>query len=382
MELPRRRAVERPGCAEALWLSPIVATPTKALTPSHIKGLCWLDVLYKATARLRPVSYAINRRTYDATLQTVGFWAYLDAVQEYASYEGRSERWIGEQYVDFHRFAQKTPRDVVAAYRRRVENDGWVHPVSLRVLDIWKGYFRALNLFDPGLLRSEPLECSLAQALSILQEHGCSLDLRELNGPVFLDFTAEGVPLRQVVDEHGIENYVVCALRELLPAAHHHVKVLLVCDEELAADYALLERVLARVGVESTRLSLGRVPLDGVVKTSRAGGWEDYTFDRLVESYLPRFGAEIFRIGLRLYFIAALGRNASRSFDFSELERTLQKTERLVARFPPRDAEDEARTLLRNHTTRFGFVDPYRLASLLFANRPDPSVACLLGIFS
>jgi len=46
-----------------ILLAPIAITPTKPLTPSHVKALLWLDTLYKATARVHDVAYLYNRVT-------------------------------------------------------------------------------------------------------------------------------------------------------------------------------------------------------------------------------------------------------------------------------------------------------------------------------
>ena len=44
------------------------------------------------------------------------------------------------------------------------------------------------------------------------------LDLRADGGPVYLDATRYGLPLRQIVAADGQPNYLACALRELVAA--------------------------------------------------------------------------------------------------------------------------------------------------------------------
>lgn len=47
-----------PGAAHPrVLLAPITVTPSKPLTPSHLKGLLWTDVMYRATAQLAEVTY-------------------------------------------------------------------------------------------------------------------------------------------------------------------------------------------------------------------------------------------------------------------------------------------------------------------------------------
>jgi hypothetical protein len=362
-------------------LAPVPITPTKALTPSHLKGLLWLDVMYKATSRLYPTVYRPNRRTYDITLQTVGFWAYLDIQYPGESYADKSERWIGERYVELHGSGLELPPAMLAGYRERVQRDGWIHPASERILALWQGHYRALGLHEPGLKRSVPLDLDGDEAIAALAALDSCLDLRALGGPVFLDLTAQGIPLRQIVDARGVDNYLLCALRELLPLARQFDHLLLLCDEELAPDYLILERVLARAGASVSRLSLGRVPLEGTVRSSRAGGWQELTFDRFAERYLPRHGAETFRLGMRLYFIGLLGRTASRSFDFGDVDFCMERAENVLAAVAPLHAPEELIAVLRRCLNRRGYVDAYRLTSLFMAKRVDRAAAALLPLF-
>jgi len=382
-DCPARPARPATPAAQApLVLAPVLVTPTKPLTPSHVKALLWLDVLHKATARLRPTVYTTNRRAFDVALQTVGFWAYLDERHAATEYGDATPDWIGARYVEFHAAGAKLHPETVAAYRRRVETEGWVHPASDRVLATWQHEYGILGLGDPGLRRSVPLAYTPDQALARLQALGVLLDLRPLRGAVFIDLTEQGIPLRPLVDTNGVDNYLLGILRELMPRGAEAERLLLLCDEELAPDYLLLERILARAGVASSRLSLGRVSLGGAVRSSRAGGWTEHTAGRLIDRYLPRFGTPAFRLGMRLYFIATLGRTAGTTFSFPDLERAMVKAERLVAALPPTTDPEQRVAILRAHVHRAGYVDPYRLTSLLQANRPDPALGALLPLFT
>ena len=87
-----------------LHLAPIPVTPTKPLTPSHVKGLLWLDVLERATRLVRPVHYQANRTTYDITWQTLEFWDWLDCSFGSASEDvsDLDEISLGHRYVAYH----------------------------------------------------------------------------------------------------------------------------------------------------------------------------------------------------------------------------------------------------------------------------------------
>lgn len=63
-------------------LAPVTVTPAKPLTPSHLKGLLWTDVMFRATAPLADVTYHYSPTAYHLTEQTLGFWEFLDRTQE------------------------------------------------------------------------------------------------------------------------------------------------------------------------------------------------------------------------------------------------------------------------------------------------------------
>src|SRR5439155_21972953 len=106
---------------------------------------------------------------------------------------------------------------------------------------------------------------------------GMCLDHRDLGGPIYLDLTSFGLPLRQIVTADGRANYLACALRELLPLAPDYDEVVLLYDRELDADYQLLARALAASGPEVRRVPIGRVPIDGRIRSTRHGGWHGHT---------------------------------------------------------------------------------------------------------
>ena len=63
-----------------LALAPVTITPTKPLTPTHVKGLLSVDLIYKSTSALTEITYVWNARAANLTAQTVAFWAYVDRV--------------------------------------------------------------------------------------------------------------------------------------------------------------------------------------------------------------------------------------------------------------------------------------------------------------
>lgn len=345
-----------------LYLAPIAVTPTKPLTPTHLKGLLSVDLLERATRRVRPVVYEVNRTPCDLSCQTLDFWSWLEA-EPRAAVADLDDVGIGQLYVGYHRSTAAKP-PATAELIARVER-GYIHPVSKRLLDIWKAQYALLGLRDPGLDTARPLETTRTEVYAVLQRNGWLLDQRAFGGPTYLDLTDQGLPLRPLVDPLGRDNYLLSLLRELLARAAGTEDVALLCDKELAADYQLLERVLVGTGRAAFSISMPRISLPGVGQGSaRQGGWEDYTVSRLTERFLPKHSVDAFKLGLRLYLLVGQGPGCKEPFRFDLLERFIRRAQRLLDT-PARASRDAGLNLLRNLSEGRGFVDPYRVASAL-----------------
>ncbi|MEU6094324.1 hypothetical protein [Streptomyces sp. NPDC047079] len=373
----------RTGTPRRVLLAPITVTPSKPLTPSHLKGLLWTDVMFRATAQLADVTYRYSPTVYHLTEQTLGFWEFLDRTEGDVDYGALSEGEIGDLYVRFR--AEGTPpsaRDL-RPYAEAVEHAGFVHPASLRVLQLWSGHYERLGLHDPGLLAVRPPGFELEEMIEDVVAAGLGLDQRNEGGPVYLDTTRFGLPLRQIVTADGRPNYLACALRELLPLAPRYDEVVMLYDRELDPDYQLLERVLSGKGVTVHRVPIGRVPINGRITSARYGGWHDHTVDALLRSLCDGHDPAVLRLGMRLYFIATLGPGQQESFRYDLLRKSLARAERLISRAQetPQPA-GLMPALLERHRRGHTHIDPYRLtSSLLGRSRRPPANDLLTTVF-
>jgi len=360
---------EATSSRRSILLAPVTITPTKPLTPSHLKGLFWTDVAHRATARLADVTHRSSHTAFDPCEQTVGFWEYLDRTVGDVDYAELTEDAIGGLYMRYRTAGERAPFAACVPYLEAIERHGWVHPASARLLELWTEQYRRLGLHDPGLTAHRPPGISLAEAIERLHDLGMCLDQRADGGPVYLDATRDGVPLRQIVAPDGRPNYLACALRDLLPRAPEHDEVVLLHDREVESDYLLLQRVLRRLGPQVHRVPLGRVPIGGQVVSARHGGWQGHTAAALLAEFGDRDPAAL-RLGMRLYFIAVLGPSDHHSFRHDLLDRSIARAGRLLDSAEPAADGDVPARLAALRGTGQGHVCPYRLtAGLLDRHR-------------
>lgn len=362
-------------------LAPVTVTPTKPLAPSHLKGLLWTDVMFRATRVLTGAAYRYSTTTYHACEQTVGFWEYLDRTLGDTDYSDCSEEEIGELYVRYRAEPRRAPFMACQPYVEAIERHGWVHPASSRILELWADHYRWLGMHDPGLTLDQPPGLDIDAVIDRLCAVDMCLDLRAHGGPVYLDATKHGLALRQIVAEDGRPNYVACALRELVALAGEHDEIVLLHDSGLEADYLLLHRVLTRLGATVRRVALGRVPIGGRISSARHGDWRGHTAGALRAALDQEHSQAAVRLGLRLYFIAVLGQRAGDQFRWEVLRRTVRRAERLLA------GELETRPglvpTLARHRGDHDYVDPYRLtSSLLVRHGPGPGPELLAEVFT
>ncbi|MET9125896.1 hypothetical protein [Streptomyces sp. NPDC004528] len=363
---------------ERVLLAPVTVSPTKPLTPTHLKYLLSLDMIRRATGAFADVDVAYHHAVYAGSRQVAGFWHYLERHHPGLDAHALSEEDIGHLYVAHHRDAS-APFASIRPMVRRAEN-GWTHPVTARLLDLWEQHYRRLGMADPHLGRGRPELASADEVIDLMSRHAVCLDGRPLSAPVHLDATRRGLPLRAVLNEEGQANYLLYLLRELIPLLPRYDLVVLAHDVELRHDYRTVAHVLETLGSRVVRFEVPRVPLEGVTRSARAGGWEGYTLDAYQGRLVEEHGLAAFRLGLRLYLVAGLGRTAAQSFALRPLERWIRRAARLL-----RDhAGDAAEPVpyLTGITGRLGYADPYRVATALLSKDGDVPVAGLIHLLT
>ncbi len=364
-----------------ILVAPIPVTPTKPLMPSHLKFHLWLDVMVRASAQLATVDHLHCHTAANACQQTLGFWEFLDRECGNLDHAGLDEKAIGGLYLRYHG-AQKASRAALLPYLRAYERSCWIHPASQAMLRHWTAHFALLGIRDPGLCTALPAAMSTEEVIDLLCMHRLCVDARPDGGKVYLDNTARGLPLRAMVEETGLPNYLMLLLRELVPRARHYDEIVLAHDEEIAADYVQLQKTLESLGATVSRLSLSRVAINGVVRSSRHGDWDGHTVPEIAAPALAQSSLDAVRLGHRIYYVSVIGKGAGKSFDAAALAKCVRRAEKLLACRQEPDLP-AYRPWLRGYVNRdSAHVDPYRLATaLLDRGRPVPLEHLLEDVF-
>jgi hypothetical protein len=146
---------------------------------------------------------------------------------------------------------------------------------------------------------------------------------------------------------------------------------------------------------------VGRVPIDGQIRSARHGDWRGHSAGALLEALGTDHDEAALRLGMRLYFIATLGPGDRQSFRPDLLRQCVVRAERMLASYgAPADADggsggrgnagrDEAGSpgaaltgFLERQRGDHTYVDPYRLTSgLLAKHRPAPVHELLSAVF-
>ncbi|MBO4256235.1 hypothetical protein [Streptomyces griseorubiginosus] len=368
--------------ADELVVAPVTITPTKPLTPTHVKGLLWTDILVKASARVGGVRLVWNNRMATVTSQAAAFWHHLDLTEPHTDWNRESDIRIGERYVRFHSERREADPQAVKECLTRADEDGWVHPAGRRVLDLWSAQLDQLGVDDLGRATDRPLAATAEAMVGALAGRGLLVDHRRFGGPVHLDGPRWGLPLRRLIGADGHPNYLLPILRELVPMIRPGRLFLLVHDDGIAADYLLLDRVLTEFGARTVRLPLSRVPVGGAARSSRYGGWKGSTLGDLAATSGTADRAA-YRLGMRLYFAGTLHQRSTQPFRMPLLRRCVGRAAGLLDRAPADGGTSAGLaatlSLLR---TQQGYVDPYRLTAALLGRRAGAPAPELRAIYT
>src|SRR5262249_42284494 len=151
--------------------------------------------------------------------------------------------------------------------------------------------------------------------------------------------------------------------------------VVLVHDPEIRADYRTITHVLTTLGAEVSRIELSRVPINGVARSTRFGGWQGYTVDAFARPLVAEAGRAAFALGMRLYLISGLAKLTAESFTAWHLRRWVGRAGKLLTGSGP--AREVSLEML---AARLPYADPYKVMATLLSKQPVVPQADLLDV--
>jgi hypothetical protein len=316
---------------------PVGITPTKPLTPTHVRGLLHLDGLVRLHKRVSPVRIAHNRRLWDLSQQTLQFWDWLDRHHAGTDFQSLSDDQVGHLYVQCAKSGHKVPAADMRALWHRTHDEGYVHPASQALLRTWLPQLDHIGVDASALLLAHQPAATEGELMDTLASQDLLIDQRDVGGGVYVDLTLQGSGLRQLISEDGVPNYLHGLLREAIDLARQRVDVILFSDSSVERDFLLIERVMQGLGRKVARVNFPRVLVNGQPLSYRQDGGF-YTLSSMLERDAGRHTQREMRLALRLLFLQMHG--IKRAFDFSW------------------DAFDRACALARKTITQLGDTRP------------------------
>lgn len=316
---------------------PVGITATKPLMLTHLAGISYLDLSRRLLNHVSPAALWHNRIPWDLSVQNIRFWCYLDLVYPELDFGSLTEHQIGRLYVEcFNSSLGVTTelepfRNKAAELRWATEHQGYVHASSRSIRLHWSQHLEFLGLNSEDIDNQVALNVSHTEILRQLEADGLLINQQSISGSIYLDLTSIGMPLRTLVSKGGEINYLLPILRDLHNRFNRGERVVLFYDDSVEQDYVYLDRLLTRRGLKVTRKKFFRVPVDGMVHSSKGGGWEESTFAFIREKYFSKVDVEIARFAIKRTLLYSLGQKGQRSVSDANITESLECADQTLA---------------------------------------------------
>lgn len=351
-------------------LFPVGITPTKFLTPTHVKGILQIDLYRRLLESSGHVDLVYNRRVWDSSLQTLHFWNEMTRTDPERVFKTASDLEISDLYSVSSRSAQSVSHSRLDL-QNRVVRDGYIHPVSVRITEIWSEQLASIGIASDFLSRSRYLE-PFEDVLVKLGNSSDLLDYANIGGGAYLDMTDRKFSLRQLRSKTGEYNYLVPMISVVDELTRSHDRIILCCDKSVTRDFQLLQNLFEEAGAKLELKVINRVPLNGRDLSSRDGVPYGFSFSRFVAPFFEFYERRDVRLGLLLYFLHAIPPKGGRDFSQDELSENVKTAAELLeelGKLPDPDA-----TIHPQIRKRVDRLDYYGLLSLLKSSRTEIAI--------
>jgi hypothetical protein len=143
----------------------------------------------------------------------------------------------------------------------------------------------------------------------------------------------------------------------------------------MVSDYILISKILEKFEISSVLSFTPRVAIEGEQKSSRKGGFEDYILQKILDRYKDR-SQQVVALGLRLYFFSCFKGKKINSFNYSLLDRFIDKSQFLMNSTveTPSCTKEELKSFLDKFYRSDGYINPIKITNRLFMKKTNPNL--------
>jgi len=274
-------------------LHPLNQTPIKPVLPTFLRHLVQYDIIRRILI-YQGYTVEVFRYVDDTSLQVAKLMSVLK--REKIPKENIL-LYLGRKYVKANQtIDNKEARKV----KILLEKSHFARTYLLPALKEEKQLLRKMGFFvgpiyweSSGLKRKKELIEWLIQRKRLLS-------FEKYGGDTFLDYTDEGLKLMKLFDQDTFTFLFKILLFFYHKASPNHLVIICHSEQEQAL-FANVEAFLKERNIKCLRFMIARVGIEGKVLSSRYGGWENYTIEKILEG-LEEFSQKDINLGLRLYF--------------------------------------------------------------------------------
>lgn len=360
------------------FIIPVHISPTKPLTPSHIKYIIYLDLLYKINNFVdRDFRFNFNRIFLDISQQTLRFALFLRKNYSDIDFQNKNEMWLGDKYVEMYRRNWIPENQDITTLKLETEQNLKGFNFYEAILNNWISQYNFLGLEEPGYYETSPVCISNKEVIARLKRNSVITDHAQMGEGVYLDLIEYGQPIFKLTDlDVESSNILFNILRETFHFSPKPSRILFLFDQEMYSKYVAIQTVLEKLGYEIELISLSRVMLQDKIQSSRQGGWEGYTLRDIINRVEYRDLSE-FRLGIKLYFLKVLRGNGSPNFNYTLLQRYIDKARYMNIKYAGIDKKPSLlREWLQAKLNRYkaNYLKPEIVVENLFSSHTSDSI--------
>ena len=293
----------------------LAQTPVKPILPAWLRTLCQFDVTRRLAIKQ---SHEVDCFRYvdETGLQVAKLMAIKSELKIPQTDVGI---YLGHKYIKAN---QKVTKEEAGKVKLQLEKTPYAKRFLEPRIKEQEKFFEVLGFYNAPIFWEGTLNKSLPQLIKTLKKENRLLDYSKYKGDKFLDFTDFGLKLITLKGKNGYTFIAKLLLNMMKIVQKGYDLIILQNIDEDQHPYKYLEKYLTLKNVDYITLASARILLEGSAKSSRFGGWEPYTVDKIIKRFSD-FDLPDFRVGLRLYFLAFKNDFTRFEFKYDDLRQNI-----------------------------------------------------------